>query len=52
MRASRARDKECAPVSEGRAGYGLRAEPRRLRELGYEFRQPELGRALEAALSG
>jgi len=31
---------------------GVRAEPRRLRELGYEFRQPELEPALEAALSG
>ena len=30
---------------------GVRAEPRRLRELGYEFRQPELASALGAALS-
>jgi uncharacterized protein len=29
---------------------GVRAEPRRLRELGYQFRQPELAGALEAAL--
>jgi uncharacterized protein (TIGR01777 family) len=31
---------------------GVRAEPRRLRELGYEFRQADLDRALAAALSG
>jgi uncharacterized protein len=30
---------------------GVRAEPRRLEQLGYPFRQPELGPALEAALS-
>src|SRR4051812_31916196 len=30
---------------------GVRAEPRRLRELGYSFRRPELAEALEAALS-
>src|SRR5205085_780989 len=29
---------------------GVRAEPRRLRELGYEFRRGELADALEAAL--
>jgi uncharacterized protein len=29
---------------------GVRAEPRRLRELGYAFRRPELAGALEAAL--
>jgi NAD dependent epimerase/dehydratase family enzyme len=31
---------------------GVRAVPRRLDELGYGFRQPELASALEAALSG
>lgn len=31
---------------------GVRAEPARLRELGYSFRQPELEGALRAALSG
>jgi uncharacterized protein len=31
---------------------GVRAVPRRLEELGYPFRQPELPSALEAALSG
>jgi uncharacterized protein (TIGR01777 family) len=31
---------------------GVRALPRRLEELGYEFRQPELERALRAALGG
>ena len=30
---------------------GVRAEPRRLEELGYSFRRPSLGSALEAALS-
>jgi len=30
---------------------GVRAEPRRLRELGYSFRRPELADALEATLS-
>jgi uncharacterized protein (TIGR01777 family) len=29
---------------------GVRAEPRRLEQLGYEFRQPDLARALEAVL--
>jgi uncharacterized protein (TIGR01777 family) len=29
---------------------GVRAEPKRLQELGYTFRQPNLGRAIEAAL--
>jgi uncharacterized protein len=29
---------------------GVRAKPRRLQELGYSFRQPDLGRAIEAAL--
>jgi uncharacterized protein (TIGR01777 family) len=29
---------------------GVRAEPRRLEELGYEFRQPDLDRALSAAV--
>jgi uncharacterized protein len=31
---------------------GVRAEPRRLRGLGYEFRQPDLDQALAAALAG
>jgi uncharacterized protein (TIGR01777 family) len=29
---------------------GVRAEPKRLQELGYSFRRPDLGPALEAAL--
>jgi NAD dependent epimerase/dehydratase family enzyme len=29
---------------------GVRAEPRRLQELGYSFRHPDLDRAIEAAL--
>jgi uncharacterized protein (TIGR01777 family) len=29
---------------------GVRAEPRRLRELGYEFRQPDIDRALQAVV--
>jgi len=30
---------------------GVRAEPARLKELGYSFRQPELEAALRAVLS-
>jgi NAD dependent epimerase/dehydratase family enzyme len=29
---------------------GVRAEPRRLRELGYDFRQPDIDRALQAVV--